>query len=88
MFDYHVYEVVIGNYCIDTKQDENITYEVVADNLADAITIAREECWTGKAISARYLRDIPKIKEINRVLIPKTNSEKEEWFLLIPINLF
>ncbi|MBQ6783666.1 MAG: hypothetical protein IJP63_06655 [Acholeplasmatales bacterium] len=78
MFNYHVYEVVIGNHCIDTKQDENITYEVVADNLADAITIARKECWTGKAISARYLRDIPKIKEINRVLISRADSEKEE----------
>lgn len=78
MFNYHVYEVIIVNYRIDTKQDENITYEVVADNITNAITIAKKECWAGKAISARYLRDIPQIKEINKVLIPKANSEKEE----------
>ena len=81
MFNYHVYEVVVSNYCIDTKQDENITYEVVADNIINAITIAKTECWTGKANSAksaRYLRDIPQIKEINKVLIPRTDSEKEE----------
>lgn len=78
MFDYHLYEVVVGNYCIDTKQDENITYEVVAENLTDAIELAEKECWTGRAISARYLKDIPEIKEINRVLIPRVDSEKEE----------
>ena len=81
MFNYHVYEVVITNYRIDTKQNENITYEVVADNIINAITIAKTECWTGKANSAksaRYLRDIPQIKEINKVLIPRVDSEEEE----------
>lgn len=78
MFNYHVYEVVVSNYHIDTKQDENITYEVVADNIINAITIAKKECYTGKARSARYLRDIPQIKEINKVLIPRVDSEKEE----------
>lgn len=78
MFNYHVYEVVVSNYHIDTGQDENITYEVVADNIINAITIAKTECWTGKAISARYLRDIPQIKEINKILIPRVDSEKEE----------
>lgn len=74
MFNYHVYEVVIGYYNSEKKQDETITYEVIAENISEAIDVAEGECWSGGAISAKFLRDIPEIKEINRVSTSKDNS--------------
>lgn len=74
MFDYHIYEVVVDYYNSEKKQDEAITYEVIAGNISDAIDVAEGECWSGRTISAKFLRDIPEIKEINRVSASKDNS--------------
>lgn len=68
-YDKNVYEVVVQNYDKDKNATIHITYEVVADCITEAIEkIDESSAW--EVISARFLKHIETVRQINRIVIP------------------
>ena len=69
LYDKSVYEVVVQDYDKDNKATIHITYEIVADCITKAIEEI-DESSARKVISARFLKHIETVRQINRIVIP------------------